>query len=135
MTRTKIISKRIVHLLLVSALCLILNTAALARSDHGQGRSNHVFQANDHDRDDGFRRDRDRDVRTDRDRDRDRADRLRVFSPTNRPPGWNHGRKRGWGNCDLPPGQAKKEGCRSTFRTSHRHHRDRDNDRDDRVRR
>jgi hypothetical protein len=27
------------------------------------------------------------------------------------PPGWSHGRKAGWGNCDLPPGQAKKHGC------------------------
>ena len=23
------------------------------------------------------------------------------------PPGWSHGRKAGWGNCDLPPGLAK----------------------------
>jgi hypothetical protein len=26
------------------------------------------------------------------------------------PPGWQHGRKVGWGNSDLPPGQAKKQG-------------------------
>jgi Ni/Co efflux regulator RcnB len=31
-----------------------------------------------------------------------------------RPPGWDKGKKTGWGNCDVPPGQAKKEGCRST---------------------
>jgi hypothetical protein len=30
-----------------------------------------------------------------------------------RPPGWNRGKKTGWGNCGLPPGQAKKYGCRS----------------------
>ncbi len=29
------------------------------------------------------------------------------------PPGWSKGKKTGWGNCDLPPGQAKKYGCRS----------------------
>ncbi len=28
-----------------------------------------------------------------------------------RPYGWNQGRKVGWGNCDLPPGLAKKYGC------------------------
>ncbi len=28
-----------------------------------------------------------------------------------RPPGWNRGKKTGWGNCGLPPGQAKKYGC------------------------
>ena len=28
-----------------------------------------------------------------------------------RPPGWDKGKKTGWGNCDVPPGQAKKQGC------------------------
>ena len=27
------------------------------------------------------------------------------------PPGWRHGKKKGWGDCDVPPGQAKKQGC------------------------
>jgi hypothetical protein len=30
-----------------------------------------------------------------------------------RPPGWSRGRKTGWGNCGMPPGQAKKYGCRT----------------------
>ena len=30
-----------------------------------------------------------------------------------RPPGWSHGKKTGWKNCGLPPGQAKKYGCRT----------------------
>lgn len=34
------------------------------------------------------------------------------FARTQRPPGWDHGRKVGWGNCDVPPGLAKKVGCR-----------------------
>ncbi len=29
------------------------------------------------------------------------------------PPGWSKGKKTGWGNCGMPPGQAKKYGCRS----------------------
>jgi len=29
------------------------------------------------------------------------------------PPGWSHGKKTGWGNCGLPPGQAKKYGCQT----------------------
>lgn len=28
-----------------------------------------------------------------------------------RPEGWNHGKKTGWDNCGMPPGQAKKHGC------------------------
>jgi len=34
-----------------------------------------------------------------------------THGPQGRPPGWDHGRKTGWGNCDVPPGQAKKYGC------------------------
>ncbi len=29
------------------------------------------------------------------------------------PPGWSKGKKTGWGNCGMPPGQAKKYGCRT----------------------
>ena len=33
-----------------------------------------------------------------------------------RPSGWDRGRKLGWGDCDLPPGLAKKRGgCRQGF--------------------
>jgi len=42
----------------------------------------------------------------------------RGFS--HRPHGWNQGRKVGWRGCDLPPGLAKKYGCRSNFRNDHR---------------
>ncbi len=35
--------------------------------------------------------------------------------PERRPPGWDRGRKTGWGNCDLPPGLAKKQGCHPVF--------------------
>jgi len=34
------------------------------------------------------------------------------FSRSGRPPGWDRGRKAGWGNCNVPPGLAKKQGCR-----------------------
>ncbi len=72
----------------------------------------------DHDRDDHRARfeHRKRDWRRERAEYRDRDDR--------RPPGWSKGRKTGWGNCDLPPGLAKKSGdCdRDDFR---RHDRDR----------
>jgi hypothetical protein len=82
----------------------------------------------DHDRDDrkewrDHDRDRDRDehrshvrhVRDDDGRhgDHDRDDWRGDRDHDRRPPGWNHGRKKGWGNCDLPPGQARKHGCDS----------------------
>lgn len=65
------------------------------------------------------------DIRRDDRRDRrypdirrdDRRDhRYKVRRNGNRPPGWRHGRKTGWGNCNLPPGQAKKHGCRQYTR-------------------
>ena len=34
-------------------------------------------------------------------------------NPNERPTGWSHGTKTGWGNCGMPPGQAKKYGCRT----------------------
>ncbi|PYX63970.1 MAG: hypothetical protein DMG74_15060 [Acidobacteria bacterium] len=67
-------------------------------ADHDRDKSpHHVGHNAGHDRD------------FDRDGDRDDHDR--------RPPGWSHGRKTGWGDCDVPPGQAKKHGCHS----GHRH--------------
>ena len=67
-------------------------------ADHDRDKSpHHVGHNAGHDRD------------FDRDGDRDDHDR--------RPPGWSHGRKTGWGDCDVPPGQARKHGCHS----GHRH--------------
>lgn len=38
----------------------------------------------------------------------------RTYGPNEgTPPGWSKGKKTGWGNCGMPPGQAKKYGCRS----------------------
>jgi hypothetical protein len=36
-----------------------------------------------------------------------------VFEGDRRPPGWRRGKKTGWKNCGLPPGQAKKYGCQT----------------------
>jgi hypothetical protein len=35
------------------------------------------------------------------------------------PPGWEHGKKKGWGDCDLPPGQARKQGCEAHHEYPH----------------
>lgn len=48
----------------------------------------------------------------------DRSPRVTILRDrgfADRPHGWNRGRKVGWGNCDLPPGLAKKYGCNSSF--------------------
>ena len=40
---------------------------------------------------------------------------LPQIRTSDRPPGWDRGRKTGWGACDVPPGLAKKSGCGWTF--------------------
>ena len=58
-------------------------------------------------------KDKEKDHKKDwREHDRDR-EHGRVANHS-RPPGWDKGKKTGWGNCDVPPGQAKKQGCGST---------------------
>ena len=91
--------------------------------------------AKDHD---GKRHDHDRDDVRHHDRDHDRRVIVRHHHSST-PPGADHGRKVGWGNCNMPPGQAKKVGCHSTAHHHHtvvvRHDRDHDRDRDRRHRR
>ncbi len=105
-------------------------TAGWAR-DHERERGRVFFDGRerleDHDRRHGFVvRDRDDDDREfdfdDRHEHAGRWTRGRAFSfwtfgpvYSNRPPGWDRGRKTGWGNCDVPPGLAKKEGCHPVF--------------------
>ena len=54
-------------------------------------------------------------------RERDRRGVVVVFPRIDldgrdgRPPGWDRGRKLGWGDCDVPPGLAKKVGCYNRF--------------------
>jgi len=51
----------------------------------------------------------------------------RTYQGDERPPGWSKGKKKGWGNCDMPPGQAKKYGCNSYTYQGRQYHWYRDN--------
>jgi hypothetical protein len=67
-------------------------------------------------------RDRDRAQRHDRDVVREHREHRRdifVRDEHGRPPGWDRGKKTGWGDCDLPPGLAKKQGCHSFHHETH----------------
>ncbi len=47
----------------------------------------------------------------------------RTYDRGARPAGWSKGRKTGWGDCGLPPGQAKKSGdCRMYVYQGHPHY-------------
>src|SRR5919112_2968478 len=53
----------------------------------------------------------------DRDNDHRKNDKDRSHGKNDadsRPAGWDQGKKTGWNDCDVPPGQAKKEGCGTT---------------------
>lgn len=100
-------------LLLALALFATLGFAQGRGRGQARGKSRATVVITD-DRFDRFerfdRRDRDRVVIA-----RDRVIFPGTFNGAGRPPGWDRGRKVGWGNCDVPPGLAKKYGCRSTF--------------------
>ena len=90
---------------------LALTTPALA-GPKGQGKGNshknEAKQAKHDDKDHGWER-------------RDGVE-LRVYGlRDSRPPGWSRGKKAGWRDCGLPPGQAKKYGCYTYIHAGHRY--------------
>lgn len=97
-------------LALVLLASLVFSMPLMADHENGKGNGKGNPHANrafdDHDRHHG-------------DRDDDRWEHrgkyeVRIYEVREGlPPGWSHGRKTGWGNCGLPPGQAKKYGCRT----------------------
>ena len=94
-------TRRLLAILAVVA-ALGLGTPAALMADHEDKGEKHQhgnkhFADND---DQGWERREGYEYRTYGDRD-------------GRPPGWSRGKKTGWGDCGLPPGQAKKYGCRT----------------------
>ena len=88
------------RLLAIVGLVAALGVSTPALADHGdEDKHQH---GNKHDRDDDQGWDR-----------RDGYEYRAYGDRDERPPGWNRGKKTGWGNCGLPPGQAKKYGCRT----------------------
>jgi hypothetical protein len=84
-------------LIIIGLLAALAWTAPALFADHGD-HGKHGKHGNKHE-DQGWER-------------RDGYE-SRVFEGNERPPGWGHGKKTGWGNCGMPPGQAKKHGCQA----------------------
>ena len=85
-------------IVMIAALSMVTPTLL---ADHDKGDKHHGNKHVDSDDDDrNWERREGYEYRTYGDRDE-------------RPPGWSHGKKTGWKNCGLPPGQAKKYGCRT----------------------
>src|SRR5258706_16021656 len=95
------------------ALGITLAAAVCSTPVYAKGNGNDKHET--HDRDDDH----------DRGRDHARDGHGHDKQAKSTPPGWSKGKKTGWGDCDVPPGQAKKVGCPPNSRSSH----DRDHDR------
>jgi len=93
------------------ALAVGMSLAA-APSAHAQGNSDHHKQnGNSHGNGNGHGNPHNNQAANDGWDQRDGWD-YRTYGPQDgRPPGWSKGKKTGWGNCGMPPGQAKKYGC------------------------
>ncbi len=87
---------------------LTISAAAKGPQGQGKGKGNGNGKGNPHTQEVRDRDDHDRDHGGWERRD---SYEYRTYRGDERPPGWSHGKKTGWGNCDLPPGQAKKYGC------------------------
>ncbi len=117
-------------------VALVAGSAVAKDHDRDRDRDHHRarFESREHrrdwagDRDRRFRyvndrshdrqRERARAEWRERERQRERARRAAAH-PSSRPPGWSKGKKTGWGDCDVPPGQAKKAGCTPHDRREH----------------
>jgi hypothetical protein len=84
---------------LIATLSIVPPTLMADQGEHKRQGNPHASRRGDNDDDRWERRDG-YEYRSYGDRD-------------GRPPGWKHGKKTGWGDCGLPPGQAKKYGCRT----------------------
>jgi hypothetical protein len=74
-------------------LALLVSVPSLiSDDDHGHGNKHH-------DNDQGW--------------EKRQSYEYRTYYSGQHPPGWSHGKKTGWDNCGMPPGQAKKYGCRT----------------------
>ncbi len=120
--------RKVTYLVAAFAVCVLMMAGSAWAQGRGHGRG--MSGANQ-----GWHADNDRHGWRGGDWNGDRS----VFGYDQRPRGWDKGRKTGWGDCDVPPGQAKKVGCSPTSRVfggyvRHRdyirHDRDRDRDRD-----
>lgn len=97
-------------LALIAALILFMPTASGKDQGKGKGKDKGKAAAARYERDeDGWER-------------HDRYDMRAYDVHEGRPPGWSEGKKTGWGDCGLPPGQAKKYGCRTYVHEGRRYY-------------
>lgn len=94
-----------------------------AMSDKEKGKPSNASREDKYD-EAGGKKNKYKDKGKDRDHGWERRDGYdyRSYDRDDRPPGWNRGKKTGWSNCDVPPGQAKKGSCRTYRYGGHRYY-------------
>ncbi len=121
------ISSKVTKLLIASALTMALAVPSFAERGHN-------FRDHDHGRPMAQHREPRHEIRHEHRRDMAyrehrrevayREHRHYEIDHHRRPSGWDRGKKRGWGNSDVPPGQAKTRGSRPVFAHDRIHHHD-----------
>jgi len=123
---------------------LLLMPVLVAAQGHGQGKAKSKGKSDQdmsQDKDKGHEKDADKekdkgkskakghDADDDRWEHRDGFESRTFGSNEGNPPGWSKGKKVGWKNCGVPPGQAKKTGeCRTYTHQGRRYYYYREDD-------
>ncbi len=116
--------KRLLPILAVLAAFAVSAPSVMAdhgKHEHGNKHFDNDDRDNDHNR--GWERRGDRDNDHNRGWERRGDYEYHIYDVREgHPPGWSRGRKTGWGDCGMPPGQAKKYGCRTYVYEGRRHY-------------
>ena len=110
-------NKRFLQILALSVCLALLPASAFAKGGKGGGPpADKGKRSSEH-----GSKDKEKHHDEDNDRDEHHAGRghdhdheATAAGPSNRPPGWDKGKKTGWGDCNVPPGLAKQRGCDSS---------------------
>ncbi|MCI0402324.1 MAG: hypothetical protein L0212_02240 [Acidobacteria bacterium] len=97
-------SKRNVFLIVLALMIALATAPAFA-----QGKSKGKGSGSSSDKG------KEKSAHAEKDKDKGKSSHHRAWDnepgPDKRPAGWDQGKKEGWGDCDVPPGLAKKRGC------------------------
>ncbi len=124
----------LVTVALVAMFALLSPSSWAQGKGQGKGKDKSSGQAASEDKSAGKQekaKHKEKNSKADKEKDKDRAKgwesregyEYRTYGEAkSRPPGWSKGKKTGWDNCGVPPGQAKKGECRTYTYQGRRHY-------------
>ena len=109
--------RRFLQILALTVCLGLLPAAALAKGGKGGGppgdKGKSFSEHGSKDKDKGKAAEKDKGKGQSAGRGHRGSGSATAQGPSDRPSGWDQGKKTGWGDCDVPPGLAKKRGCDS----------------------